>query len=255
MRLFSSVIVLFSVIFSLYISRAAHAQNISIGVKGGLSIPNLTAGGKETPLNSGYSSRKGADFGCYVQYDVTKFFGVSAGIEYCAEGGKKNGYQAMTVPAAYKPMLPPNTKYLYADYKSEAKFDYLLFPILARVGWNPIPESSFRIYTAAGPFLGLLVKAEQVTSGSGLIYLDKGRTTPITPQPVSFNDTTDIKSDLHIFNIGVIGFAGASYSFGSVSLFIEGGGNFGFIAIQKDSSNGKNYIGAGVISIGSAYKL
>lgn len=242
------------VVIFLLICNYCYAQNISIGVKGGLSIPNLKSGGSETPLNSGYSSRKGADFGCYVQYDFSRLFGVSAGIEYCAEGGKKNGFQAMSVPAEYKTMLPPNTKYLYADFKSEAKLDYLLFPILVRAGWNPIDESSFRIYAALGPFAGFLVSAKQVTGGSGMIYLDKSGTTPITPQPVSFDKTTDIKSDLHAFNIGVIGFAGISYDIGPASIFIEGGGNFGFISIQKDTSNGKNYIGSAVVSIGSSFR-
>ncbi|HNX58778.1 MAG TPA: outer membrane beta-barrel protein [Spirochaetota bacterium] len=173
-----SVIFTFFVVIYLLICIPGYTQNISIGVKGGLSIPNLQSGGSETPLNSGYSSRKGADFGCYVQYDITRLFGMSVGIEYCAEGGKKSGFQAMSVPAEYKPMLPPDTKYLYADFKSEAKLDYLLFPILARAGWNPVVDSSFRIYAALGPFAGLLVSAKQVTSGSGMIYLDKKRNDP-----------------------------------------------------------------------------
>jgi hypothetical protein len=231
------------------------ARDISVGVKGGLSVPNLTAGGSGTPLSSGYSSRKGADFGIFAQNDFTKTFGVSVGLEYCAEGGKKEGFQAMSVPAEYKAYLPADTKYLYADYKSEVKLDYLLFPVLARAGWNPVSESSFRIYAALGPFFGLLVKAEQITSGSGMIYMDKERTTPITAQPVSFNKTTDIKSELRRYNIGVIGLAGVSYVIGQFSVFIEGGGNFGFIHIQKDASNGTNYIGAAVISTGVAYKI
>lgn len=256
MKLFySSALSAGSVFLFLFFTGVSQAQGISVGIKGGLSIPNLTAGGSETPLNSGYSSRKGADFGCYAQYDFSKLFGVSVGLEYCAEGGKKDGLQAMSVPEAYKPMLPADTKYLYANYKSEAKLDYLLFPILARAGWNPVPDSSFRLYTAVGPFFGLLIRAKQVTSGSGMIYLDKGGTTPITPVAVSFDATTDIKSQMHLFNVGVLGFAGASYGFGPVNLFIEGGGNFGFIPIQKDDSNGQNYMGAAVISIGSSYKL
>ena len=41
----------------------AHAQNFTLGLRGGISIPNLTAGGAEkNPLNTGYSSRLGPDF-------------------------------------------------------------------------------------------------------------------------------------------------------------------------------------------------
>jgi hypothetical protein len=36
-------------------------------------------------------------------------------------------------------------------------------------------------------------------------------------------------------------------------VFIEGGGNYGFLTIQKDSANGKNNTGAGVVNLGYAY--
>jgi hypothetical protein len=36
----------------------SYAQNFTLGLRGGISIPNLTAGGAEkNPLNTGYSSR------------------------------------------------------------------------------------------------------------------------------------------------------------------------------------------------------
>jgi hypothetical protein len=44
----------------------AQAQDIAVGVRGGISIPNLSASGSEqNPLNTGYSSRLGPEFGIY----------------------------------------------------------------------------------------------------------------------------------------------------------------------------------------------
>jgi hypothetical protein len=43
------------------------AQNIAIGARGGISIPNLSSSGSEkNPLNTGYSSRLGPEFGVFM---------------------------------------------------------------------------------------------------------------------------------------------------------------------------------------------
>jgi hypothetical protein len=139
---------------------------------------------------------------------------------------------------------------LYADYDSECKLDYLLFPLLARLGWD-IGESPFRFYVAAGPFAGFLIQAQQVTSGTSMIYVDSGKTMPLGSQ--SFNATTNIRSQMNIFNVGVIGFMGISFRFGANTFFIEGGGNFGFLPAQKSKADGQDYIGAAIISIGYSY--
>lgn len=75
-------------------------------------------------------------------------------IEYSSQGGKKNGFQAMSVPANMLPLFPPGQAplYLYADYKSEAKLNYLMVPLLAKVGWQ-LGRSQYglRFYIDAGP--------------------------------------------------------------------------------------------------------
>ena len=72
-----------------------HAQHLTVGIKGGISIPNLTAGSNsKTPLNTGYSSRIGPAAGIFVENQYSGSFSLQTGIEYAAEGGKKNGLQA-----------------------------------------------------------------------------------------------------------------------------------------------------------------
>ena len=115
-------------------------------------------------------------------------------------------------------------------------------------------KSPVKIYMALGPFVGYLINAKQVTSGSSLYYLDAEKKIALPLPEQSFDAVTGIKSDLNKLNAGINGFVGISYSFDKKNaLFIEGGGNYGFIPIQKGTVNGKNNTGAGVITLGYAY--
>ncbi|MDP4201406.1 MAG: porin family protein [Bacteroidota bacterium] len=229
------------------------AQNITIGAKGGFSIPNLTSGGTGNPLNNGYSSRLGPAFGIYGEYHFSNLFSISLGLEYSSQGGKKKGFQAFSPSAQQAAMLPENTPYLYASYNSEAKLNYLIVPVLARFNWSICRTLPLKFVAAVGPFAGFLLNAHQVTSGSSVIYLDAAGQYPISSMQ-SFDANTNIKDQLHTFNMGINGFIGFTYNLTSKNaLFIEGGGNFGFIPIQKNSSDGKNYTGAGVVTIGYSY--
>ena len=231
-----------------------YAQKFTLGLKGGFSIPNLTGGSADNPLNTGYSSRFGTDGGLYGEYHVTKKFAVSVGMEYSSQGGLKSGFQAFPVPAQYASYVP--SPYLYADFKSEAKLNYLLIPVLAKYTWKLGNKTPFRRYAAAGPFAGFLLSAHQLTSGTSLYYADAAKLMPITTTPQSFDANTSIKSQLYTFNAGIEGFVGISYNLNKRSaLFIEGGGNYGFISIQKGTANGKNYTGAGVVTVGYAFTI
>jgi hypothetical protein len=236
---------------------SANAQ-WDVAIKGGISIPNLSAAGsQQNPLNTGYSSRLGPDFSLDHEYHFSKLFSLVGSVEYSSQGGKKNGYQAFTTPsqlAGYfeeQNMTPP--PYLYATYNSEAKFGYLLVPILAKVGWDLGHHSPWRFYVAAGPFLGILLSAKQVTSGNSMAYLDAGKTEPLPIGSQSFDQKTDLMDQLHHVNFGIDGYIGFSYALNAARdqhLFIEGGGNYGFINIQKGTANGKNNTGAGVVTFG-----
>ena len=133
--------------------------------------------------------------------------------------------------------------------------NYLMLPILAKLGWDFGKEAAFRFYVDAGPFAALLLSAKQVTSGSSEVYSDPGGQQPLSPQEQSFNSTDNIKSDLHNFNAGIEGNVGVARRCGRNYLFFEAGGNYGFINIQKGSTNGKNNTGAATIVLGYALAL
>jgi hypothetical protein len=240
----------------------ADAQ-MEVGVFGGISVPNLSSSGSENnPLNTGYNSRLGPDFGLVREYHFSKLFSIEDKIEYSAQGGKKDGLQSLATPpqlAAYfqsQGMQAPT--YLYANYKSEARLNYLRLPVLAKLGWDFGQQGNFRLSVAAGPFLSILLSAKQVTSGESEIYMDPEGQQALPGGSQSFDQTTSIRSQLHKVNFGADGNIGLAYLFGPGKvnkIFVEAGGNYGFINIQKGSANGKNNTGAATLLLGYTYRL
>jgi hypothetical protein len=243
-RISSLLLMAIAILFA----NTSDAQNFSLGIRSGLSIPNLSAGGSEkNPLNTGYKSRLGPDEAILGEYHISSLFSLEAMIEYSSQGGKKSGMQAFPNPQGDQP------PYLYANFKSEAKLNYLLVPILAKFGWNLSKSSPVRIYFGAGPFAGFLLSAHQVTSGTSMIYADPQGTQPASQSPQPFDANNNIKDQLNTFNFGVSGNVGFAYHFNKSNIFIEGGGNYGFLNIQKGTANGKNQAGAGTVALGYAY--
>lgn len=242
--------------FLLFIFNSS-AQNISVGVRAGMSIPNLTAGGSnENPLNTGFSSRIGADAAIFADFPVNRVFSIRPMIQYSSQGGKKTGLQAFPTPPEFSPYFPGQAPtYLYADFKNESKLNYLLIPVLANFGWNLSTQSPLRFYVNAGPFAGFLLSAKQVTSGSSDIFMDPKGQQEIPVEKQSFDKTNDIKSQLHTFNAGAEANVGIAYNMGMSNIFIEGGFNYGLINIQKGTANGKNHAGAGTLALGYAWKM
>jgi hypothetical protein len=248
---------LFSAIL-LILTLGARAQDISIGARGGFSIPNLSAGANNSnPLNTGYSSRLGADVGLFAEFKFSDLFSIQPMVEYSSQGGKKDGLQAFPTPAqiaaGYQQQGQQAPPYLYANYNSAAKLNYLMVPILAKFGWTFAKTSPWRIYVDAGPFVGFLLSAHQVTSGMSPFYADAAgqQELPYGTQP--FDGDTNIKDQLHTVNLGAEANVGLRYKFGSSAIFIEGGGNYGFLNIQKGTANGKNETGAATADIGYSY--
>jgi len=222
----------------------ANAQDVAIGARGGISIPNLSAGGSEqNPLNTGYSSRFGPDAGLFAEFKFSDLFSLQPMLEYSSQGGKKDGLQAFPTPpqiaAGYTENGAAAPTYLYANFKSQAKLNYLMIPILAKFGWNFSDKSPFRIYVDAGPFVGFLLNAKQVTTGSSEFYTDAAGTQPLPYGTQPFNNTQNIKPQLNTTNLGFEGNLGLAYHLKNSYVFIEGGGNYGFLNIQKGTDNGK----------------
>ena len=147
--------------------------------------------------------------------------------------------------------------YLYANFKTVARLNYLELPVMIKYS-IPLNEK-FDFFINAGPYAGLLLSAKNVSSGTGNVYLDAQETqqipTQLLPQPVSFAGTQDIKSSLKQFNTGIQGGVGISLKIKNNLLFFAASGNYGFIAIQKNSSDGQNNTGAATATLGYLIKF
>jgi hypothetical protein len=252
-------------IASLQITAAAKTD-VFIGIKGGLSIPSLRAGESVNDWNKNYVSRLGTYFGAFAEIVLGRHFSFQPEIAYAAEGGKRNGIQPFGIPAqyldAFQSTFNTDKDYLYADLNSTSRVNYLQVPLLLKFNYPIACKGRLNVFAQAGPYFGYLVAAKQIVKTENLrVYLDSDGKTEISPVLVhaffgnSVDTVIDAKNDLHKFNTGVQAAVGLSYSIGSGKIFVEGGGNYGFMYIQKGDDHGKNNIGAGTILIGYAHNF
>jgi hypothetical protein len=276
---------------SLLLSLCGYSQTVNIGLRGGLSIPNVVAGG-DNPLSQGYSSRLAGAGGIFAELDLNKTLSLRLGAEYSGQGGKRNGIQAMStnqlmssataaMDIANSPemsamleqmsgMLPDK---FYADVQNTAKFDYLMVPLTLQAGKDV--SKSWRLYAGAGPFVSFLLSAKQVSEGHTQLYASDDRSStlweniPDEVKPIMGSvpqlayvleqgtefGTADVTNDLKKVNAGIQGNVGLAYQYNRHKIFLEVGGNYGFIAVQKDKSTGSNHIGSGSLMLGYAIRL
>jgi Outer membrane protein beta-barrel domain len=232
------------------------SQTTWLGLKGGLSIPDLSGGGGNQ-LSENYTSRLAFNFGVLSDFKVHNNFSLQVELNYAGQGGKRDGMQPITnLPASLSQGLPAGT-YLYADFKNKAVLDYLELPIMAKLSWGKM----FGYYVNAGPYLGYLLHAAEKTKGTSTIYEDPNGKYPLTEMgypvpPQNFNANTDITSSIKRFNVGVTGGGGVSLKLDPKDkLFFDARVEYGFINIQKYSVDGKDNTGNLLLSLGYAHRL
>lgn len=232
------------------------SQSLILGVKGGISIPNLEGGG--TPQSEGYSSRLAPTFGAFITKELSPHFTILGEISYSGQGGKRNGMQIIFEENLSGLPVPQGTN-LYADFKNETIINYLEIPILAC--YSVIRSNSgFEVYLNAGPYLGILMNAKVVTDGMSTIYLDKAGNVPLEiggyPLPAqSFDNEVDISDKLNTFNAGITGGVGLNYNYNKHQFKFDLRGIYGFIPIQEDEENGSNKTGALYITLGYGFNI
>lgn len=219
---------------------------ISLGVKAGVSIPNLKSKG-DNPLDKGWASRSGPYGGLVADVHLSQNFAITAELNYASQGGKRSGAQAIP-----NPNNPPIPAYLYADFKNIAILNYAEVPVMATYKFNS--ASKMHVIVQAGLYGGFLLRAKNVSSGESMIYLDEQLTIPVSASQ-SFDHTTNIKEDIKSFNYGIQGGAGVSFDMSSGSLRILAGGNYGLTSIQKDTANGNDHTGALTVTVAYLFNL
>lgn len=272
----------------LIFSLCAYSQTVNVGIRGGLSIPNIVSGG-DNPLSKGYSSRIAGGGGIFAELGINNYVSFRLGAEYSGQGGKRNGIQAIPSEQVMDgitagmgggnmegmddilgPVMSSMPNNIFADVKNTAAFDYLMVPVSVQIGTNA--NNRWRVYANVGPFVSFLLHGKQTTKGQSKMYMDDGKSLTlgdamqsvignvpelayVLQNGTDFGSTEVITSDLNPVNAGIQGDIGLSYRHERHRIFIEIGGNYGFIKMQKDKSNGSNRIGAATVMVGYAIRI
>lgn len=232
-------------------------QETNVGIKGGISIPNLSSSDTNI-LSKDYKSRTAVNFGGFIELGVNEKFSVQSEINYAGQGGIREGVQPITQPLPGLPALPAGS-YFFGDFKNTAKLNYLEVPVLAKYKFGS--KGKPRFYLNGGVFYGYLLNAKTITEGSSTIYVDEKKTPLLLPPlgtaipPVSFNAETDIKKDVHTNNFGITGGGGFLIPSGKKNNFIiDIRISRGLREIQKDTlTNGSSRTGNFVVSFGYVF--
>jgi Outer membrane protein beta-barrel domain len=238
------------VLLALMVARTVDAQEWSLGVRGGPSIPRLSGGGNE--VSGGYSSILAPNFGLAVERSFSGRFSILAEVDYSGQGGQRKGLQPVTQDL---PLPPPQGSYYYADFTNRSELDYLEVPILGKGQW-PL-GASWRFFAEAGPYVGYLLKGQEKTSGTSPIYDNYGQGLVAITPPVSFDATTNVRGDLNRFNVGAMAGIGVDYLLSRRDvIYVDIRGEYGLTAVQKDTSqNGRSNTGSAAVLVGFKHTL
>ena len=229
------------------IDGVGYANETRIGLHGGLNIPSISGGGNEQ--SEGYSSRLGPYFGVFADYVMRPDFSLRGEINYASQGGKRNGMQAVSASQLSGVPIPEGMT-VYANFDNETILDYVEIPVMAMMSWG----RTTRFFVDAGPYVGFLVRARTVTSGSSLLYSDASGTLPISGDIQSFDANTDTKGDINSTSAGIAGGIGIETPFGPGGVCVAAHFSMGLTNIQKDTeANGKNRTGSVAVTIGYFY--
>ena len=278
MKFFRIVTVTCTVLFfqHIYAQETTATPNktpIKIGIKAGYSLGELS-NRVENTYTKNYESVSGVDFGLIAEFTLSKLLAIQTELNLTQRGGVRSGMQPVTstelsdqlnsfLPFIGQPLIT-NENPLYANFKNESDLKYAEVPVLAKIGFG----NKFRIALEVGPYVGILLKSTQHTSGTSQFYYDEEGTVPVTV-PVSddlsqfvelpeqsLDANTDTKDSLHIVNFGGIVGLGLSAELGAKSMiFADARASYSFNSIQINDEFGKSHIGGVIFSLGYAYSI
>jgi hypothetical protein len=110
-------------------------QNWQWGIKGGLSLPNLSSSGG-SDVSGGYSTISGPDFALVSGYKLSAKFSIETGLEWSTEGGQKSGVQTIPAIPELAQYFSPGTQFLYASFSTTVRLQYLMLPVLLKYSVN-----------------------------------------------------------------------------------------------------------------------
>jgi hypothetical protein len=154
-----------------------YAQNFQLGIKGGLSLPNLTSSGG-SDVSKGYKTIPGPDIAFFSDYKLSEMFSLETSLEWSTQGGQKSGLQTIPASPEMAQYFPPGSdaQYLYANFTSTVRLQYLMLPVLLKFNMSLGSSGHWKLYVDGGVFGALLITAKASAAGSGKVYFDKNET-------------------------------------------------------------------------------
>jgi hypothetical protein len=248
-------------------------SEVKIGAKIGYSLGNLSSR-SENIYTEDFESITGIDFGLVFEFKLSELISMQTELNYTQRGGERNGLQPILSDELSDQLnmffpfigMPPITSEnpLYATYNSKSELQYIEVPALVKFGWG----DNFRFSVAVGPYVSLLIKANQVTEGTSQFFLNSDGTNPVFVPgpdglppytelpPTSVGASTDIKDDLKTVNFGGTFAVGLSKKLNESSeLFFDARASYGFNTIQINDQYGESSIGGVIFSLGYAHKI
>ena len=247
--------------------------SIKIGAKVGYSLAKLHDS-NENIYAKDYESVSGVDWGFTAEFFLTELISIQTELNFTQRDGTRTGMQPVGenelsdqlnqfLPFIGMPTITAENP-LYADFEAEQKLKYLEVPVLIKFGWG----DNFRFYGEIGPYVGILLCAKQVTSGTSQFYFDEEGTNPVSvPVTNDLNQLvelpaqslyaeTDIKDNLKTVNFGGIAGVGAIKKLGDKSeVYVDARASYSFNTIQIRDVFGKSHIGGVIFSLGYAYSI
>ncbi len=260
--------VLFALIFSVtFFDTITYGQApVFVGVKAGLSIPNLTSGESKNDWNKDYKSRVGPQFGIFANIPIGKHWSIVPGLDFAGQGGKRNNRQPMTIPEQYLSVFQntfnSDKDYLFGNLNNTSRLNFLQIPVQIQYHTAIGRNDKLEFFAQFGPFVGYMLAAKQLIHSDSLRVFLRDSDTSEIPQFLvqeffgsSIDTVIDGKKELYHWNYGIQGSIGFNYIIGKGKLSIEGGGNYGLRYLQRGDAHGKNRIGAGLVVVGYALPL
>ncbi len=248
-------------------------SSIKIGAKVGYSLSKLHDI-NENIYAKDYESVSGVDFGFSAEFFLTGLLSIQTELNFTKRNGTRTGMQPVGenelsdqlnqfLPFIGLPTITAENP-LYAYFDAEQKLKFLEVPVLVKFGWG----DDFRFYGEIGPYVGILLSAKQVTSGTSQFYFDENGENPVfVPNPEgdppfvelpaqSLDADTNIKDDLKTVNFGGIVGIGVIKKLGEKGeVFLDARASFSFNYIQIRDVFGKSYVGGVIVSLGYAYSI
>jgi hypothetical protein len=266
------------------IAELSYAQ-VKIGAKAGYSVGRITDN-SDNIYTEDYKSTSGVDFGIMFEFPVSDLFSLQTEILYTQRGGDRTGMQPIPTAALEDFGSVDQLNYmlslqgkgpvddlnpLYADFNNISELNYIEIPIMGKLGWG----ETWRFYVEAGPYIGFLVKASQITSGTSLITLDAAGQDPlivanpnydpsdpasgplwVPVPPQSFDAETDTKDELNTLNFGFHAGTGLIRKIADKhEVFVGFRGSWGAKSLQKDEVFGDSHVGGLIFSLGYMFTL